>query len=65
MVLRLEDLMARIDGELHAHFEAEGLQYLQFAFRWMNCFLIRFVRPCDDSWQYMACSTWLEIRDSW
>lgn len=41
MGMRLEDLMKRIDGELHGHFEAEGLMYVQFSFRWMNCLLLR------------------------
>ncbi|CAE7855067.1 TBC1D22B, partial [Symbiodinium microadriaticum] len=41
MVLRLEDLMRRLDSELHNHFEELGLQYMQFAFRWMNCVLLR------------------------
>ena len=41
MVLRLEDLVHRIDSELHEHFENEGLQYIQFGFRWMNCLLLR------------------------
>jgi len=41
MGVRLEDLMKRIDNELHAHFETEGLLYVQFSFRWMNCLLLR------------------------
>lgn len=41
MILKLEDLMHRLDIELHSHFEREGLQYMQFAFRWMNCLLLR------------------------
>ena len=41
MVLKLEDLMKRIDGDLNNHFEAEGVNYVQFAFRWMNCILLR------------------------
>lgn len=41
MVLRLEDLVNRMDAELHSHFDAENLQYMQFAFRWMNCLLLR------------------------
>lgn len=41
MVLRLEDLITRIDQELHNHFEEENVQYMQFAFRWMNCLLLR------------------------
>ena len=24
-----------------AHLEAEGLQFMQFAFRWVNCLLLR------------------------
>ncbi len=41
MVLRLEDLVHRMDNDLHVHFQNEGIEYLQFAFRWMNCFLLR------------------------
>ena len=41
MVLRLEDLVHRMDQELHRHFEEENLQYMQFSFRWMNCLLLR------------------------
>lgn len=41
MVLRLEDLMHRIDNELHTHLTNEGIQYMQFSFRWMNCLLLR------------------------
>ena len=41
MVLRLEDLVQRMDEELHNHFIAQGVEYMQFAFRWMNCILLR------------------------
>lgn len=41
MILRLEDLIHRIDKELFDHLEQEGMQYIQFGFRWMNCVLIR------------------------
>jgi hypothetical protein len=41
MIGRLEDLVHRLDNELHAHFLKENIQYMQFAFRWMNCALIR------------------------
>ena len=34
MVLRLEDLIRRIDLDLHKRFETEGIQYMQFSFRW-------------------------------
>jgi TBC1 domain family member 2 len=26
---------------LHAHLEQQGVEFLQFAFRWMNCLLMR------------------------
>lgn len=40
-VAQLRDLVARIDGSLAAHFESEGVEFLQFSFRWMNCLLMR------------------------
>ncbi len=41
MILRLEDLMGRHCPMLSEHFAQEGVHYMQFAFRWMNCFLLR------------------------
>jgi len=41
MVFRLQGIVQRIDAPLHAHFERVGLLYIQFAFRWMNCLLLR------------------------
>ena len=41
LILRLEDLMRRHCPELDAHFANQGVQYMQFSFRWMNCFLLR------------------------
>lgn len=40
-VRRMEELVARIDYPLHAHLKDEGVEYIQFAFRWMNCLLMR------------------------
>jgi TBC1 domain family member 2 len=37
----LRDLVGRVDNPLHAHLEQEGLDFMQFAFRWMNCLLMR------------------------
>ncbi len=45
MTLRLEDLVRRIDAKLYQHFESEGLQFMQFAFRWTNCLLMRELPP--------------------
>ena len=41
MVLKLEDLIRRIDKGLDDHMQAEGVSYIQFSFRWMNCILLR------------------------
>lgn len=35
------DLLASVDSVLSKHFEAEGISMHQFAFRWVNCMLIR------------------------
>ncbi|KAL7418708.1 GTPase-activating protein [Cryptotrichosporon argae] len=41
LVKRMGDLVKRIDAPLAAHFEEQGVEYMQFAFRWMNCLLMR------------------------
>ena len=41
MVFKLKELVARIDAPLHAHLADQGLHFIQFAFRWMNCLLMR------------------------
>jgi len=41
MVMRLEELVARMDVGLTQHLETTGVQFMQFAFRWMNCLLLR------------------------
>ncbi|KAG7191315.1 GTPase-activating protein [Scheffersomyces spartinae] len=41
LVGELRDLISKIDLELSKHFEHEGIEYIQFAFRWMNCLLMR------------------------
>ncbi|XP_066283316.1 TBC1 domain family member 22B-like isoform X1 [Branchiostoma lanceolatum] len=40
-VNKLRELVKRIDAPLHAHLEAHMVEYLQFAFRWMNNLLMR------------------------
>lgn len=37
----LRNLILKIDPELLLHFEAEGVEFIQFLFRWMNCLLMR------------------------
>jgi hypothetical protein len=41
MVMRLEELVRRIDANLCEHFMETGIQFMQFAFKWMNCLLLR------------------------
>lgn len=40
-VAALRDLTARIDANLSKHLEKEGVEFIQFSFRWMNCLLMR------------------------
>lgn len=35
------ELISRVEGSVAEHFVAEGVQYMQFAFRWVNCLLLR------------------------
>ena len=40
-VAALRDLTMRIDSGLGKHLEKEGVDFIQFSFRWMNCLLMR------------------------
>ncbi len=40
-VKQLEELIQRVDRELHDHLVKHEVLYLQFAFRWMNNILMR------------------------
>mmetsp|Transcript_11543 Transcript_11543/g.20447 ORF Transcript_11543/g.20447 Transcript_11543/m.20447 type:complete len:526 (+) Transcript_11543:225-1802(+) len=47
MVMHLEELVNRIDADLATHLRSTGIEFLQFAFKWMNCLLLREFRlPC-------------------
>lgn len=41
LVFKLKELVRRIDEPVSKHIEEQGLEFLQFAFRWFNCLLIR------------------------
>jgi len=41
MVMRLQELVHRIDSSLARHLKRCGVEFMQFAFRWMNCLLLR------------------------
>ena len=40
-VKNLSQLVKRIDAALYNHFQEENVEFIQFAFRWMNCLLMR------------------------
>jgi hypothetical protein len=59
-VAALHDLTARIDVALAKHLEQEGVEFIQFSFRWMNCLLMReiSVRNTIRMWDtYMVSRT--------
>ncbi|MQM08900.1 hypothetical protein Taro_041756 [Colocasia esculenta] len=41
LVFKLKELVRRIDEPVSRHMDEQGLEFLQFAFRWFNCLLIR------------------------
>ena len=41
MVQGLKELVERVDSSLHEHLDREKVDFMQFAFRWMNCLLMR------------------------
>eukprot|EP00850_Spirogloea_muscicola_P010357 SM000060S19689 [mRNA] locus=s60:670757:673815:+ [translate_table: standard] len=41
LVFKLREIVRRIDEPVTKHMEEQGLEFLQFAFRWFNCLLIR------------------------
>lgn len=41
MVYKLQGIVQRIDGDLYNHLETQQVTFIQFAFRWMNCLLVR------------------------
>lgn len=40
-IMALKDLIKRLDGSLDTHFARNAVEYIQFAFRWMNNLLMR------------------------
>jgi TBC1 domain family member 2 len=41
MVMRLQELVQRIDADLCHHLQETGVEFIQFSFKWMNCLLLR------------------------
>ncbi|KAI7846171.1 hypothetical protein COHA_000341 [Chlorella ohadii] len=40
-VFHTQELVRRVEEPVASHLEKEGLQFIQFAFRWVNCLLLR------------------------
>jgi TBC1 domain family member 2 len=40
-LFHVRELVSRIEAPVAAHFDAEGVEFMQFAFRWVNCLLLR------------------------
>lgn len=41
MVFKLQELVTRLDAPLVQHLEKQKIEFIHFAFRWMNCLLVR------------------------
>lgn len=41
MIYKLQELVERIDSKLYSHLQSNGIQFIQFSFRWVNCLLTR------------------------
>lgn len=40
-LFRVNELVSRLEAPTAAHLEREGVEFMQFAFRWANCLLLR------------------------
>jgi hypothetical protein len=40
-LFHVQELVARVEAPTAAHFEKENVEFIQFAFRWANCLLLR------------------------
>lgn len=59
-VTDLQNLVQRIDTSLAEHLAKQGVEFIQFSFRWMNCMLMRelSVKNTIRMWDtYMVNST--------
>ena len=41
MISKVETVIKRVDLQLYKHLENENVMFVQFAFRWINCLLLR------------------------
>lgn len=40
-LFKVKELVGRVDAPVAEHIEKEGLEFMQFGFRWVNCLLLR------------------------
>lgn len=40
-LFHVQELVSRVESSTAAHFDKEGVEFMQFAFRWVNCLLLR------------------------
>lgn len=63
-VADLRDLTTRIDDKLAKHLQNEGVEFIQFSFRWMNCLLMReiSVKNTIRMWDtYLVSFSWSSL----
>uniref|UniRef100_A0A6B2L8Z3 Rab-GAP TBC domain-containing protein n=1 Tax=Arcella intermedia TaxID=1963864 RepID=A0A6B2L8Z3_9EUKA len=41
MLFKMKEIVNNIDGPINKHLAKQKIEYIQFAFRWMNCLLMR------------------------
>lgn len=60
-VTGLRDLVQRIDNSLTKHLAEQGVEFIQFSFRWMNCMLMRelSVKNTIRMWDTYMVSLWV------
>ena len=57
-VKQLEELIQRVDKELHDHLVKHEVLYLQFAFRWMNNLVSSYLLPRHVPTTLMCTGVW-------
>lgn len=61
MMTKFRALMLKVNPRLVAHFDAIGLDFVMFSFRWMLCFLSREVRRLCVSLTKSSCPSKISL----
>uniref|UniRef100_A0A061R7G5 Tbc protein n=2 Tax=Tetraselmis sp. GSL018 TaxID=582737 RepID=A0A061R7G5_9CHLO len=65
-VFRIRELVRRIDAPLADHLQAEGVEFMLFGHRWVNCLLVRGKHPgLSRSVLLLAYPDWLLRSSDW